>query len=98
MLPPWCVPLIRDKKLRSVQRITHVTSVGNVDFIPIIGYDDLAWLAEGRLPETFGGWSEVRSLRARLVTSLPGGLGAPPPGYYGPGARSSLMTAGLPAR
>ena len=32
-------------------------------------------LAEGRLPETFGGWSEGRPLRAGLVSLHSGGSG-----------------------
>src|SRR5262245_10935216 len=45
-------------------------------------------LAEGRLPETFGGWSKGRSLRAGLVSLPRGGLGAPPGRHYDRSARS----------
>jgi hypothetical protein len=56
------------------------------DIIPIA-----AWLAEGRQPETFGGWSKVRHLRAWLVTTHSGDPGAPPGGHYEPPARSWLI-------
>src|SRR5438105_2756072 len=50
----------------------------------------LAWLSEGRLPETFGWRSEVRRPRAGFVTPHSGGPGTPPYGHYEPCARSSL--------
>src|SRR5438132_1505126 len=47
-------------------------------------------LAEGRLPEAFGGWSEGRPLRAGLASLHSGGSGHRAGRYYGRSARCSL--------
>src|SRR6266852_5779803 len=47
-------------------------------------------LAEGRLPETFGGWSGGRPLRAWLVTTHSGGSGTPAGRHYDRSAGSLL--------
>jgi hypothetical protein len=62
-------------------------------------YKDPTSLAEGRLPETFGGWSGGRPLRAWLVTTHSGGSGQRAGRHYDRSARCSLDGAslGLPA-
>jgi hypothetical protein len=61
-------------------------------------------LAEGRLPETFGGWSEGRPLRAGLVSLHSGGSGQRAGRHYDRSARCSLdgpapmPSPGSPAR
>ena len=63
-------------------------------------YKGATSLAEGRLPETFGGWSEVRPLRAGLVSLHSGGSGQRAGRHYDRSARCSLdgpgANAGLP--
>ena len=53
-------------------------------------YIFLTSLAEGRLPEAFGGWSEGRPLRAGLASLHSGGSGHRAGRYYGRSARCSL--------
>jgi hypothetical protein len=63
----------------------------SLDNIPLGYYTQVAWLTEGRQPETFGGWSKVRRLLAGLVILHSGDPGAPPGGHYEPPARSWLI-------
>jgi hypothetical protein len=69
-----------------------VDNVFDADYIPI------AFPAEGRSCRTLREWGRVRRLRARLVTSHSGGVGAPPGGHYEPPASSSLTAEPLLAR
>jgi hypothetical protein len=58
-------------------------------------YRSATSLAEGRLPETFGGWSEGRPLRAGLVNLHSGGSGTPAGRHYDRSAGSLLDGASL---
>jgi hypothetical protein len=61
-----------------------------LDLNPINVYKFSTSLAERRLPETFGGWSEGRPLRAGLVSLHSGGSGQRAGRHYDRTARCSL--------